>query len=65
VSLPMVLAPVIIAWSSQRARTAVFATPVARHSAPVIEQHDLILQGWQGMGPVTMRELPGAAVRHA
>ena len=65
VSLPMVLSPWIIGWSSQAARTDVFATPVARYSAPIMEQHDLILQRWQGMAPMSSSDLQGATVSHA
>lgn len=65
VALPMVLAPVIIAWSSRPSRSRLFSTPTERGPSPVIVQQGLILQQWQGMETADEPDLPGAAVRHA
>ena len=47
VALPMVLAPLLISWSSRPSRTALFTTETEIAPAPVMRLHDAILARWQ------------------
>jgi len=47
VAVPMLLSPVIIAWSSRPAQGWIFATPEDRAPTPVMQRRALILQRWQ------------------
>lgn len=46
VALPMVLAPLLISWSSRPSRTALFTTETEIAPAPVMRLHDAILARW-------------------
>lgn len=46
VALPMVLAPLLISWSSRPSRTALFTTETELAPAPVMRLHDGILSRW-------------------
>lgn len=65
VALPMVMAPIIISWSSKTSKSRLFATPTERHGSAVIRQQDLIMQRWQGNEAPVQSALPGQAVTHA
>lgn len=66
VTLPMIFAPAIIAWSSRASRPGLFLTPTEWAPAPIMTLQDLILARWQGMeSPVQDRPMPGPAVTHA
>ena len=65
---PMVLAPLIVWWSSKRSRSSAFLTPVEWQPAAVMKLQHLILSRWQGMeAPEEHRDQhgPGQAVTHA
>lgn len=47
VVVPMLLAPVIISWSSQPARSGVFTTPTDIEEAPVMRRQREILADWE------------------
>ncbi len=47
VALPMILAPLILWWSSQESRTTLFTTPAEQTIPPVLATHDAILARWQ------------------
>lgn len=47
VALPMVLAPLLISWSSRPSRTALFTTGTEIAPAPVMRLHDAILARWE------------------
>ena len=65
VALPMVIAPLLISWSSRPSRTATFTTPTERQSAAVMHLQHLILDRWQGMEAPDEPDLPDPAVTHA
>ena len=46
VALPMVLAPLLISWSSRPSRSALFSTETELSPAPVMRLHDAILARW-------------------
>jgi membrane glycosyltransferase len=50
VSLPMILAPLLISWFSQDSRSGLMAVPSERNPAPVLRHHDQILRAWLGEG---------------
>ena len=50
VALPMLLSPLIIAWSSQPGQGWLFATPEDQAPTPVMRQRAQILQQWQHDG---------------
>ena len=50
VALPMVLAPLLISWSSRPSRTALFTTETEIDPAPVMRLHDAILARWHDKG---------------
>jgi membrane glycosyltransferase len=47
VALPMVLAPVLISWSSRPSRTTLFTIGTELSPAPVMALHDRILARWE------------------
>lgn len=47
VLVPMMLAPVIISWSSRPARSGLFATPTDLNEAPVMRRQREILRAWE------------------
>ncbi|MBC2837485.1 glucans biosynthesis glucosyltransferase MdoH [Paragemmobacter straminiformis] len=47
VALPMVLAPVLIAWTSHPSRSGLFLTPTELAAAPVMDLQDAVLTRWQ------------------
>jgi membrane glycosyltransferase len=65
VALPLVLAPVIISWSSRQSRSRLFLTPTERQPSAVIETQHLILTRWQGKQTPVEPDLPGPAVINA
>ncbi len=66
VTLPMIFAPLIIAWSSKPTRSGLFLTPAERQTPAVAARQALILSRWQGMeDAVEPGASPGPAVRHA
>ena len=66
VTLPMIFAPLIIAWSSKPTRSGLFLTPAERQTPAVAARQALILSRWQGMeDAVEPGAAPGPAVRHA
>lgn len=63
---PMILAPVLIAWTSRSAKgAAIFATPEERAVPHILARHDAILAGWgqqaEGSAPSTPAEGHGTA----
>lgn len=46
VALPMVLAPLLISWSSRPSRTTLFTTETEIAAAPVMRLHDATLSRW-------------------
>jgi membrane glycosyltransferase len=47
VLVPMILAPVLISWTSQPSNAmALFATPEERRLPPILAAHDRILERW-------------------
>ena len=50
VSLPMVLAPLLISWSSQRQESALYATPWDAQLPEIVKKHDATLADWLGLG---------------
>ncbi|OYU19785.1 MAG: glucan biosynthesis glucosyltransferase H [Rhodobacteraceae bacterium PARR1] len=65
VALPLVLAPVIISWSSRQSQSRLFLTPTERHPSAVINLQHLILTRWQGKETPVEPDLPGPAVMNA
>lgn len=47
VALPMVLAPVLIAWTSHPSRSGLFLTPTELAAASVMELQDAVMTRWQ------------------
>jgi len=60
VSLPMILAPLLISWFSQDSRGGLMAVPSELNPAPVLRHHENILRAWLGEG-ATPPVPPGAA----
>ena len=60
VSLPMILAPLLISWFSQDSRSGLMAVPSELNPAPVLRHHENILRAWLGEG-ATPPVPPGAA----
>lgn len=56
VTLPMILAPAIIAWSSRPGRSGVFATPMERSPSPVMLRQQQLLSAWEGE-MIAMRDI--------
>ncbi|MDT8856404.1 glucans biosynthesis glucosyltransferase MdoH [Paracoccaceae bacterium Fryx2] len=48
VALPMILAPVVISWSSRPGRSALFTTPTDLAESPVMQMQARILAAWTG-----------------
>ncbi|WP_136682891.1 glucans biosynthesis glucosyltransferase MdoH [Falsirhodobacter xinxiangensis] len=46
--IPMILAPVVVSWTSKRSRTTLFTAPLELSPAPVMILQDRILAAWQG-----------------
>lgn len=65
VMLPLVLAPLLISWSSQEGRGTLFRTPAERQPSAVIQLQHLILTRWQGKEAPTQSVPPGPAVLNA
>jgi membrane glycosyltransferase len=61
VALPMCLAPVVIAWTSQDSRTGLMAVPSELAPSPVIGRHADILRAWTGMTPLPAPADPAGA----
>ncbi len=47
VAMPMVLAPVLISWSSRPSRTALFTIPTEQQPPAIMALHDRILARWE------------------
>jgi membrane glycosyltransferase len=47
VLVPMILAPLIISWTSRQQRGALFAMPEDRQRPAIVALHDDVLAGWQ------------------
>ena len=60
VSLPMILAPLLISWFSQDSRSGLMAVPSELNPAPVLRHHENILRAWLGEG-ATPPAPPGVA----
>jgi membrane glycosyltransferase len=60
VSLPMILAPLLISWFSQDSRNGLMAVPSELNPAPVLRHHKNILRAWLGEG-ATPPVPPGVA----
>jgi membrane glycosyltransferase len=60
VSLPMILAPLLISWFSQDSRSGLMAVPSELNPAPVLRHHENILRAWLGEG-ATPPVPPGVA----
>jgi membrane glycosyltransferase len=65
VALPLVLAPVIISWSSRQSQSRLFQTPAERQPSSVMKTQHLILTRWQGKETPVEPDLPGSAVMNA
>jgi membrane glycosyltransferase len=61
VALPMCLAPVIIAWTSQHSRSALMTVPSELVPAPVILRHRDILLDWAGVAATPDLSAPAPA----
>jgi membrane glycosyltransferase len=64
VALPMILAPLVISWSSQDSRSGLMAVPSEVQPAPIIARHVEILRAWlgeEGRAPDPARAPAGAA----
>jgi membrane glycosyltransferase len=64
VALPMILAPLVISWSSHDSRSGLMTVPSEVHPAPVIARHVEILRAWlgdEGSAPDPARAPAGAA----
>ncbi len=48
VAVPMILAPLVISWSSQDSRSGLMTVPSELQPAPVIGRHVEILRAWLG-----------------
>lgn len=48
VTLPMLIAPVLIAWTSRRARPRSFAVPEDASYPAILRRHDAVLAEWAG-----------------
>lgn len=66
VALPMVLAPVLIAWSSLPSRTGLFLTPTEMTPAPVMERQEQVMTRWHMIAaplPEQVADLPPTPAR--
>ena len=61
VLVPMMLAPVIISWSSRRGRDGLFLTPTDLEEAPVMRRQREILTGWESEMTEAVAAMPEAA----
>jgi membrane glycosyltransferase len=52
VGLPMLLAPVLISWTSRKSSTRLMTVPTELAEAPIITRHIAVLQNWLGDAPV-------------
>ncbi|MFN7051741.1 MAG: glucan biosynthesis glucosyltransferase H, partial [Gemmobacter sp.] len=60
VLVPMMLAPVIISWSSRPATSGLFVTPMDLAEAPVMRRQREILAAWEG-NMIAMRDIAPVA----
>ncbi|QUS35343.1 glucans biosynthesis glucosyltransferase MdoH [Falsirhodobacter algicola] len=56
IALPMIIAPLVICWTSRRSMTSLFRVPVERHPHPVMLTMDRILARWEGERDLTEAE---------